>query len=324
MPTVDLSLILPLEHPHALHLANPVMVAAGTFGTDGYGEGLPATFPFQELGAVVAKTTTLRPRPGNPQPRMAYGPGWALNSIGLANPGIDAVLRDKAPVWATWRVPVILSIAGEVTSDFGSLARMTEGVRGVAALEVNVSCPNVEGGLEFGQSPALAAEVTRLVKGNTALPVLVKLSPNVTDIVAVARAVEAAGADGLTLINTLLGMAVDTRLARPTLGAQQGGVSGPALKPVALAAVYRVSGAVRVPVVGVGGITTAEDALAFLMAGACAVQVGTAGFADPQAPWLVLKGLKRLLQRRGVRSLDQVIGAARLQPLSEARKSRGP
>ena len=286
------------------------MIASGTFGTDGYGDGLPPTFLFQDLGAVVAKTTTLAPRAGNPQPRMAIGWGWHLNSIGLANPGMDAVLRDKAPVWAAWKTPVILSIAGERAGEFAELARMAEGVPGIAALEVNVSCPNVEGGLEFGQSPELAAEVTRQVKASTTLPVVIKLSPNVTDIVQVACAVAAAGADALCLINTLVGLAVDSHRQRPVLGAGRGGVSGPALKPVALAAVYRTHDSVDIPIVGVGGITTAEDALEFLMAGACAVQIGTANFADPLTPAHVLRDLRLLLRRRRVTALRQVIGTA--------------
>ncbi|MSQ13877.1 MAG: dihydroorotate dehydrogenase [Dehalococcoidia bacterium] len=314
MPAIDLSLTLPEGHPRALQLHNPVMIASGTFGADGYGDGLPPTANFQGLGAVVAKTTTLLPRAGNPQPRMAQGWGWMLNSIGLANPGIDAVLRDKAPQWATWRVPVVLSIAGERASDFAQLASMIEGVPGVAAIEVNVSCPNIEGGLEFAQSRDLAAEVTARVKERTTLPVIVKLSPNVTDIVAVARAVEDAGADALTLVNTLIGMTIDQDTARPVLGAKRGGVSGPALKPVALAAVFRVYEAVRVPIIGVGGVTTGEDALEFLMAGATAVQVGTANFADPQASWQVLRDLTGLLRRRRVAALCECVGIAHDSP----------
>ncbi len=321
MPAIDVSLTLPEGHPRALRLHNPVMIASGTFGTDGYGDGLPSTARFQDLGAVVAKTTTLLPRAGNPQPRMAQGWGWMLNSIGLANPGMDAVLRDKAPQWAAWRVPVILSIAGERVRDFAELASMIEGVRGVAAIEVNVSCPNVEGGLEFAQSADLAAEVTARVKERTTLPVIVKLSPNVTDIVAVAAAVASAGADALTLVNTLIGMTIDQDTARPVLGAKRGGVSGPALKPVALAAVYRVYEAVRVPIIGAGGITTGEDALEFLMAGATAVQVGTANFADPQAAWRVLRDLTGLLRRRRIGSLRDCVGIAHDSP-TKARPAR--
>lgn len=310
MPAVDLSLALPEAHPRALRLRNPVMIASGTLGADGYGDGLPPTSRFQDLGAVVAKTTTLQPRAGNPQPRMAQGWGWMLNSIGLANPGMDAVLRDKAPQWATWRVPVILSIAGESAADFGQLASMIDGSRGIAAIEVNVSCPNVEGGLEFAQIPDLAAEVTARVKERTTLPVILKLSPNVTDIVPIARAVQDAGADALTLVNTLIGMTIDQDTARPVLGAKRGGVSGPALKPVALAAVYRVYETVRIPIIGVGGITTGEDALEFLMAGATAVQVGAANFADPQAAWQVLRDLTGLLRRRRISSLGDYVGIA--------------
>ena len=318
MKNTSVSLTLPQAHHRAMTLRNPVMIASGTFGADGYGDGLPSTARFQDLGAVVAKTTTLHPRLGNPQPRMAQGWGWMLNSIGLANPGIGAVLREKAPLWSTWKVPVILSIAGERDREFGELAGMIEGTPGIAAIEVNVSCPNVEGGLDFAQSPHLAAQVTGLVKAATTLPVVVKLSPNVTDIAAIARAVADAGADALTLVNTMVGMSIDPHNGRPVLGARRGGVSGPALKPVALAAVYRVSDAVSLPLIGAGGITTGEDALEFLLAGATAVQVGTANFADPEAAWRVLRGLSALLRKRGAASLRDVVGAAHIRDAPDA------
>ncbi|MBI4232867.1 MAG: dihydroorotate dehydrogenase [Chloroflexi bacterium] len=313
MPQPDLSVELAPGHPRGLRVANPVLVAAGTFGTDGFGAGLPPGFPYHRLGAIVAKTTTLRPRAGNSPPRIIQGPGWTLNSIGLQNPGMEAVLRDQAPLWATWRVPVLLSIAGESVDEFARLAAATEGVPGIAALEVNASCPNIAGGLDFAQSPTVAAQVTRAVRAATSLPVLVKLTPNVTDILAVARAVAEAGAHALTLTNTLLGIAIDVERRRPALGATTGGVSGPALKPVSLAAVYRVSQAVSIPVVGVGGVSTAQDAVEYLMAGALAVQVGTASFANPWAPIEVLEGLGAYVKRRKLSSVRELVGAAHPQ-----------
>ena len=308
MPQPDLKVQVAPGHPDGLLLRNPVMIASGTFGRDGYGAGLPPGMDVQGLGALVAKTATPHPRAGNPRPRVAHGPGWFLNSIGLENPGIDAVLRDHAPRWAAWRAPVILSIAGERVEEFAALAAAADGTPGVAALEVNVSCPNVEGGLEFGQSPHLTEEVTRRVREAAALPVIVKLSPNVTDVVPIAQAAARGGAHALTLVNTLSGMVVDRARPGPLLGAGAGGVSGPALKPVALAMVYRVYQAVDLPLIGVGGIGTVEDALDFLMAGACAVQVGSASYADPWAPLRVLRGLERHFRRGG--DLAALVGAA--------------
>ncbi|MBI2935549.1 MAG: dihydroorotate dehydrogenase, partial [Chloroflexi bacterium] len=262
------------------------------------------------LGAVVAKTTTPYPRPGNPAPRNAQGHGWTLNSIGLKNPGIEAVLKKKAPQWATWEVPVILSIGGEAAKEYSRIAAMVEGAKGIAALELNLSCPNVAGGLDFGQNAALAAEVTREVKAATSLPVLVKLTPNVTDIVSVASAVAEAGADAITLVNTLVGMAIDVKSRKPVLPFVTGGTSGPALKPVALAAVFRVHEAVDTPLIGAGGISTVEDVLEFLLAGACAIQVGTANFGNPFAPVELVKDLERYCARHAVHRLSDLVGAA--------------
>jgi dihydroorotate dehydrogenase (NAD+) catalytic subunit len=265
---------------------------------------------FQELGAIVAKTTFLAPRIGNLPPRITHGPGWTLNSIGLQNPGIDVVLKEYAPKWASWDIPVILSIAGERVEDFETLAAMTDGVPGIAALELNVSCPNVAGGLEFGQSTQLAEEVTRAVRNATSMPVLVKLSPNVTDLVAIALASVKGGADALTLTNTLIGMAVDIPSGTPALSTVTGGVSGPALKPVALAMVYRAYRAVDVPIIGVGGITKTQDALEFLAAGAQAVQIGTAAYADPWAPLEILKGIEGFFESHRMSNLGQFIAVA--------------
>lgn len=313
MKQVVLAVELAPRHLRGLRLANPVMWASGTFGADGYGALLPRAFPLHRLGAVVAKTTTLTPRHGNPTPRVYHHQGWTINSIGLHNPGIEAVLREKAPLWASWPVPVLLSLGGERIEEFGKLAALADGVAGIAALEINISCPNVEGGLNFGQDPQAAAEVTRLVKGVTSLPIIVKLTPNVTDIVAIAQRVAEAGADALCLTNTLTGMKIDVKRQKPLLGGVLGGLSGPALKPVALAMVYQVAQAVDIPIVGVGGIATAEDALEFIMAGATAVQVGTASLANAQAPLEVLDGLTAYLKYQGIQNLSTLVGAAHLE-----------
>ncbi|MBI2917671.1 MAG: dihydroorotate dehydrogenase [Chloroflexi bacterium] len=305
----DLGVDLAPDHPRGLRLRNPVLTASGVLG---YGESLPPGLEVSRLGAFVCKGTTLDAREGNAPPRVAETPAGMLNSIGLQNIGVHALIADMAPRWATWPTPVIVNIAGLGLEEYGELARMLDGVPGVAALEVNISCPNVAtGGQELGASPPLAAEAIRLVKAACSLPVLVKLSPNVTDIVAVARAVVEAGADALTLINTLVGMAVDVRLRRPVLGNVTGGLSGPAIKPVALAMVYRVAGAVRVPLIGCGGISSARDALEFILAGATAVQVGTACLADPAVPVEIAEGLEGYLLSEGIRDISQLVGAAR-------------
>lgn len=307
---MQLAVDLAPRHPRGLRLRNPVLWASGTFGNDGYGGGLPKGVFFQELGAVVVKTTTLRPRAGNPPPRVVHGQGWMLNSIGLENPGIDSVLERYAPVWARWQVPVVLSIAGERAEEFAELARRAEGCAGIAALELNLSCPNVEGGLAFAQSAEATALVTRLVKGATSLPVIVKLSPQVDDILPIARSAQQAGADALALTNTLVGLALDLKGRGPALGGGTGGVSGPALKPVALAMVYQAYGAVDIPIIGIGGICSGEDALEYLMAGATAVGIGTAALADPTAPQRILREVEKALGRYGFTSVQEAIGVA--------------
>lgn len=305
---VILSVDLAPRNPRGLRLKNPVMAASGTFG---YGTEYAELVPIDRLGAIVCKGTTLHPRPGNPIPRIAETPAGMLNSIGLQNIGVEALIREKAPLWATWDVPVIVNIAGETVSEFAELAARLDGVPGISGLEVNISCPNVETGLEFGRDPAAAAAVTAAVRRATSLPVIVKLTPNVGDIVAVARAVEGAGADAVSLINTFLGMAIDIRSRRPVLGTAAGGLSGPAVKPIALRMVYEVAGAVEIPVVGIGGITTAADALEFLLAGAMAIQVGTACFANPQAPVEILNGIVSYMETNGIADIRELVGAAR-------------
>jgi dihydroorotate dehydrogenase (NAD+) catalytic subunit len=291
-----------------------VMTASGTFG---YGTEYSHLFDIERLGAIVSKGTTLTPREGNPQPRIAETACGVLNAIGLENIGVSALIKEEAPVWAGWRVPVIVNIAGETVTQYAELAGRLDGVAGISALEVNISCPNVTmGGDEFGAEPGPAARVTGAVREATSLPVLVKLTPNTADIVKVARAVAAAGANALTLVNTLRGMVIDTRRRRPLLGNVTGGLSGPAIKPVALAMVYEVAGAVKIPVVGCGGIATANDALEFIMAGASAVQVGTAGFANPKAPLEVIEGIEAFMEKEGVGDIAELIGAGRRLPPS--------
>jgi dihydroorotate dehydrogenase (NAD+) catalytic subunit len=307
---MNLAVELAPRRKQGLLLQNPVMTASGTLSN-----GLEATriFDVNRLGAIVSKATTLRPRDGNPQPRTAETPSGMLNTIGLQNVGVEALVRDVAPVWTTWRVPVIVNIAGESVDEFAALASRLDGVPGVSGIEVNVSCPNVAvGGMLFGQDPKQAAAVTSAVVRATTLPVIVKLTPNVTDIVAVARAVVEAGADALCVINTLQAMAIDVRARRPVLSTVFGGLSGPAIKPIALRAVYQVAGALDVPIIGCGGISSGEDAIEFIMAGATAVQVGTATFANPNAPLDVLDGIERFMANAGVSDVRELIGVARI------------
>lgn len=306
---MNLCVQLAPENGRGLLLANPVMVASGTFG---YGVEYRHLFDIQRLGAIVCKGTTLQPRDGNTQPRLVETASGMLNAIGLQNIGVTALIKEKAPVWAGWQVPVIVNIAGETVSDYAKLAAALDGVAGVSALEVNIGCPNVSaGGAEFGADPEPAARVTAAVREATSLPLLVKLTPNTGDIAKVATAVAAAGADAISLINTLKGMAIDVDKRQPALGNVTGGLSGPAVKPVALYMVYEVAAAVDLPVVGGGGITTARDAIEFLMAGAAAVQVGTAGLVNPAAPIDILDGIEKFMDEEGVEDIAELIGAAR-------------
>jgi len=285
------------------------MTASGTFG---YGTEYSHMFDIQRLGAIICKGTTLNPRDGNPQPRLAETACGVLNSIGLQNIGVDALIREKAPIWASWRVPVIVNIAGETVDDYAQLADKLDGVAGISAIEVNIGCPNIKaGGAEFGADPKSAAGVTAAVKKATSLPVLVKLTPNTSDIATIALAVAEAGADAISLINTMKGMVIDITQRRPLLGNITGGLSGPAIKPVALYMVYEVAGAVGLPVIGCGGIATASDAIEFIMAGASAIQVGTASFTNPRSPFNVLLGIEQFMQEEGIKNITELIGVAR-------------
>ncbi|MCL0091896.1 dihydroorotate dehydrogenase [Dehalococcoidales bacterium] len=306
---MNLSIQLAPKHRPGLLLTNPVMTAAGTFG---YGTEYSHLFDIQRLGAIVSKGTTLEPRDGNPQPRLAETACGLLNSIGLQNIGVEALIKEKAPTWASWRVPVIVNIAGETIDQYVKIANKLDGVAGIRAIEVNISCPNIKaGGAEFGANPKSAAEVTAAVKTAISLPVLVKLTPNTSDIAEVAMAVAEAGADAISLINTLKGIAIDITKRRPLLGNITGGLSGPAIKPVALYMVYEVAGAIDLPVIGCGGITTASDAIEFIMAGASAIQVGTASFTNPRAPLDVLEGIEQFMEKEGITDITELIGVAR-------------
>jgi len=308
MTEPDLSTRLAPGNRKGLLLSNPVMAASGTFG---YGTEYAEVIDIQKLGAIVSKGITPLPREGNPAPRMVETPSGLLNSIGLENIGVEALIRDKAPVWSGWEVPVIANIAGENVEEYAALAKELDGVEGVSALEVNISCPNVSGGgMEFGIDPAAAAAVTSAVRESTDLPVIVKLTPSVTDITVIARAVAEAGADCLTVANTFRGMAIDTGRRRAVLDRGWGGLSGPAIRPLALQLVFLTYQTVRVPIIGCGGISSTEDALQFLMAGASAVQVGTATFADPGTMIDIIEGIRRFMEREKIARLGDLIGVA--------------
>jgi dihydroorotate dehydrogenase (NAD+) catalytic subunit len=285
------------------------MTASGTFG---YGMEYAELFDIQRLGAIVCKGTTLEPREGNPQPRLVETASGVINSIGLQNIGVRALIKEKAPIWAGWRVPVIVNIAGDTIEEYGRLAEALDVVTGISGIEVNVSCPNVTaGGAAFGAEPDTAAAATAAARAATSLPIIVKLTPNTGDITGVARAVVDAGADAVSLINSAKGMAIDIEARRPSLENVTGGLSGPAIKPIALALVYEVAGAVDIPVIGCGGIATARDALEFIMAGASAFQVGSATYSNPRASLDMLEGIKSFMEKEGIKSLREIIGAGR-------------
>ncbi len=291
-----------------LRLKNPVLTASGTFG---FGSEYAPFVDLNRLGGIVVKGLTLEPRLGNPPPRMVETPAGILNSIGLQNPGVDCFLAEHLPFLRQFATPVIANIAGNSLQEYVAVAEKLTGASGIAALEVNISCPNVKrGGLQFGADPSAAAQVTRAVKKATTLPVIVKLSPNVTSIGEVARAVAEAGADALSLINTLAGMTIDIRRRRPALGNITGGLSGPAIRPVAVRAVWEVYQAVKLPIIGMGGIVCAADALEFIMAGARAVAVGTANFLNPGATMEILSGIERFLEENEIGDINELVGIA--------------
>jgi len=289
-----------------LALRNPVMTASGTFG---YGEEYASFVDLNRLGAVIVKGLSLEPRAGNPPPRLAETPCGLLNAIGLQNIGVKAFVEEKLPYLRDFSTEIIANIFGETLEEYEKVAEILSAADGVSALEVNISCPNVKkGGIAFGSSPEMAAEVTRKVKEATDLPVIMKLSPNVTDISLIAESVESAGADAVSLINTLTGMSVDVERRKPHLYNVTGGLSGPAIKPVALRMVWQVVNRVRIPVIGLGGIMTAKDALEFLIVGAKAVQIGTASFVDPCATMKILDGIEQYLREHSISDISELIG----------------
>jgi dihydroorotate dehydrogenase (NAD+) catalytic subunit len=300
-------------HKKGLILRNPVIVASGTFG---YGMDNVNIVEVHRLGAITCKGTTLHPRSGNEQPRIMETASGMLNAIGLQNPGIHTVIEKYAPVWATWQTPVIVNIAGESIEEFVELATLLEGVEGVAGIEVNVSCPNVlAGGAVFGADAHTVADVTAAVRRATTLPLIIKLSPNSGDVRPTALAAAASGADAVSLINTFTGMGIDMSKRRPTLANVTGGLSGPAIKPIALRMVYEVARELRsslpqVPVIGVGGISSANDALEFLMAGASAIQIGTINFTNPRAGVEIIEGIEEFMHLERIESIMELVGAA--------------
>jgi len=290
-----------------IKMRNPVMTASGTFG---YGAEFADYLDLESIGAIITKGLSLRPKAGNPTPRIVETPGGMLNAIGLQNVGVDAFISDKLPFLSRVATPVIVNLYGNTLEEYGEVAARLDALPGVAGIEVNISCPNVkQGGIVFGTDPLAAQQVVRLVKRNTGKPVIVKLSPNVTDVVLMAQACADAGADALSLINTLTGMAIDLDRRRPILANVTGGLSGPAIKPVALRMVWQVAKSVRLPIIGIGGIMSARDALEFILAGASAVQIGTASFLDPSAAQRIAQEMERYLVEKGVDSLASMIGA---------------
>lgn len=294
----------------SLELQNPVMTASGTFG---YAREFEHLVNLHRLGGIIVKGISLDPRPGNPPQRIAETPCGMLNAIGLQNVGVDRFITEKIPYLKGIGVPVVVNILGDSINEYQLITERLVGVEGIAALEVNISCPNVKkGGVAFGSQPKLAAAVTEAVKTVADVPVMVKLSPNVTDIAEMAKAVEDGGADSISLINTLIGMAIDLEKKKPVLANVIGGLSGPAIKPVALRMVYQTAAAVKIPVIGIGGIETAEDALEFMLAGASAVQVGTANFVNPKVSEELVDGISDYVKTQKLQSIRELIGALEL------------
>lgn len=294
-----------------LKLANPILVASGTFG---YAREMAGLVDLRRLGAILPKTITKQPRPGNPPWRTVETSSGLLNSIGLDNDGIETFIERHLPYLGAVGAPIVVSIAGRNHEEFVELASRLDGLPGVAALELNVSCPNVSGGVDFGTDPAMCQRVVAGVRGACQLPVFAKLTPNVTNIAEIAKAAEAGGADAVSLINTCLGMAVDWRRRRPLLGNVVGGLSGPAIKPIALRAVFQVARAVRTPVIGIGGIASIDDVMEFVVAGASAVQLGTVNYYRPTASIEILDALPGAVAELGAAGISEVVGTLELPP----------
>ncbi|PLR69682.1 MULTISPECIES: dihydroorotate dehydrogenase [Bacillaceae] len=297
--------MLNIELP-GLSLKNPVMPASGCFG---FGKEYADLYDLSKLGAIMIKATTSEPRFGNPTPRVAETESGMLNAIGLQNPGLKGVLENELPWLESFDVPIIANVAGSMQEDYAEVTKAISKAKNVHAIELNISCPNVKtGGIAFGTNPEIAASLTKAVKEVSEVPVYVKLSPNVSNIVEIAKAIENAGADGLTMINTLLGMRLNMRTAKPILANRSGGLSGPAIKPVAIRMVYEVSQAVSIPIIGMGGVQTAEDVIEFMYAGASAVAVGTANFVNPFVCPEIIEQLPETLKEYGFEHISECIG----------------
>lgn len=311
--SINLQTQLAPRHTGGLLLRNPVMTASGPLY---YAMEYAQTVAIERLGAIVCKGTTLEPRQGNPEPTRHTVTAGMVNAVGLRNPGIRVVVEEYAPVWASWPTPVIVNIAGDSIEEFARLAEHVDGVPGIAGVEINVSCPNVrKGGKVIGNSPRMVAEITAKVRQRTGLPLIIKLSPNSSDLRPMALAAASSGADAVSLINTITSMRIDTRTQRPILGNGTGGLSGPAILPIALRMVYEVAAELRgsspqVPVIGLGGIASASDALEFLMAGASAIQVGTANLTNPQAAVEIVAGIEAFMASENIGDISEIIGSA--------------
>lgn len=307
---VDLSVRL-----QRLTLPNPILVASGTFG---YAREMQAFVDFSRLGGIIPKTVTPQPRPGNPPPRTVETASGLLNSIGLDNDGLEAFIEKHLPALLQLGAPILVNIAGKTTGEFAAMAERLAGFREIAGLELNISCPNVTGGVDFGTNPEKTAEVIRAVRSVVPFPVVAKLTPNVTSVVDIAQAAAEAGADAVSLVNTFQGIAVNWRKREPILGNGMGGLSGPAIKPLALRIVWQVAQKVRVPIIGIGGIQTIDDVLEFLVCGASAVQIGTANFYNPAQPVQLVEELARILAEEGCGSVAEIVGT--IQPPKVARQ----
>ena len=288
-----------------LKLKNPVMVASGTFG---YGTEFEDVADIEELGAIVTKTITLRARVGNKPPRIIETPSGMLNSIGLENPGADRFIEDKLPSLRKFKIPIIVSIAGETVDEYEKLTKKLDKVKEIAAIEINISCPNIHTGQLFAQDATLTKEVVKAVRSATQKTIITKLSPNVTDIVSIAKSAESAGSDALSLINTVSAMVVDIGKRQSKLGDITGGLSGPAIKPIALCMVWRVYKSAKIPIIGMGGIMNWQDAVEFILCGSTAIAVGTANFVNPNAAAEIARGIKKYLREKKIKDINKLVG----------------
>ena len=305
---MDLRVNLAKESKFELQLQNPVMTGSGTFSN---GLELAKKFNINELGAVVSKGTTIHPRKGNATPRTHETASGMINAIGFQNIGVSALINNVAPIWEKWNIPTIVNIMGDTISDYGLLSEKLDNVAGISALEVNISCPNVDaGGLEYGQDPLMAAEVISVVRNHTSLPIIAKLTPSVSNIHPIVEAVTQAGSQAITISNTIPALAIDINSRQPVIANGFGGLSGPAIKPIILRLVWQAASISRIPIIASGGIISGKDAIEFIMAGASAVQVGTATFLDPFAPWRIIDEIENWCTENKIQSISELVGAA--------------